>query len=86
MSGETNSGAVIIGCFLFVAGAGLALLGGGCSLMVVSELVSATPGATGLTPFLVVSLAVLLGGGALAWLGLKIMTGGNPSPPAPPEH
>ena len=85
MSGENNAGAVIIGCFLLVCGAGLGVLGGCCSLLLVWDAISRTSGNFGETlPFFMISLVMLLGGGGLAWLGVKIMTGGGTAPP-PPE-
>ena len=49
MSGENNAGAVIIGCFLLVCGAGLGLLGGCCSLLLVWDAISRTSGNFGET-------------------------------------
>ena len=63
-----GTGAVVAGIFLILFGLCLALLGGGCSLMLTAEY--------GNKPFLLVALAFLGAGLALIWIGVKLMRGG----------
>jgi hypothetical protein len=87
MSEASNAGAVIVGCFMVVVGLCLGLLGGGCSVLLLMSASAAASGGTGLAgvaPLLLISLAMLAGGGALAWVGIKLMTGKLGAPPPPP--
>lgn len=77
-----GTGAKLAGIFLVLFGLGLALLGGGCSLVMLLEPGGLSGRDGALVGFvLILSLAALGAGFAFIWLGVKLMTGGFNSPP-----
>ena len=74
--GGPGTGNVVAGIFLILFGLCLALLGGGCTLLMLS-LATSTSGGTGeAAPLILISAAVLGAGVVLIWVGIKLMTGG----------
>ena len=82
MSDESGPGAgnVIAGIFLILFGLCLALLGGGCTLLMLSLITSSSGGGSDTAPLVLISLAVLGAGIAMIWVGIKLMTGGFNKP------
>ena len=74
MSNGNNAGNIIAGVFLILFGLCITLLGGGCTILMMSEMGNGTTSAE--LPFLAVSLVILGGGLALLWVGFKLVTGG----------
>ena len=76
-----GAGGIIAGIFVCLFGVCLLLLGGGCTILFLSE--SSGLGAGGAVqamPLFLISLAVLAAGVGLIWLGIKLMTGGFNKP------
>jgi len=74
MSEGPSAGDILLGLFMIAAGLCLALVGGGCTLMLLSDLQGVMRGSDGLFFFLL-SAGTLAGGLAMLWFGFKIMTG-----------
>ncbi|HEV2865031.1 MAG TPA: hypothetical protein VGX37_00810 [Allosphingosinicella sp.] len=74
MSNGNNAGNIIAGVFLILFGLCITLLGGGCTILMMSEM--GTVMTSSELPFLLVSLVILGGGLALLWVGFKLVTGG----------
>lgn len=74
MNEGPGAGNIIAGIFLVLFGLCVTLLGGGCTVLMLSELESMVSG--GAWPLMFLSLITLGGGIALIWLGVKLMTGG----------
>lgn len=74
MSNEPNVGEILIGIFIILFGLCIALVGGGCTILLVATLGEGS-GDGGLAALLLVSLAVLAFGLFLAWVGIKLMIG-----------
>ncbi len=74
MSEGPSAGDILLGLFMIAAGLCLALVGGGCTLMLLSDMRGMMRGSDGLFFFLL-SAGTLAGGLAMLWFGLKIMTG-----------
>ena len=72
MNDGPNIASISAGIFLILCGLCLTLLGGGCTLFLVSE--SAMMHGGGVL-FLLLSLILLGGGVAMIWLGIKVMGG-----------
>ena len=66
-------GNVLAGIFLVLLALCLIFAGGGCTLMLVPELFRSSSGA--MLPFLVISLAILGGGLAAMWFGVRLIAG-----------
>ncbi len=76
---------IVAGIFLILAGLCLVLLGGGCSIFLLSMLGESSGGDYGsMIPLLLLSMLIFGAGLALIWLGVKLMTGGFNKPPSPP--
>lgn len=69
-----GAGEIIAGIFLILFGLAGTLLGGGCTVLMLG-MFAQTPGAEGIM-LLLVSLAILAGGLAAIWAGIKLMSGG----------
>lgn len=74
MSEGPSAGDVLLGLFMIAAGLCLTLVGGGCTLLMMSDLSGVMRGGDGIF-FLLLSAGVLAGGLAMIWFGFKIMTG-----------
>ncbi|HWT12693.1 MAG TPA: hypothetical protein VN231_08080 [Allosphingosinicella sp.] len=74
MNEGPGAGNIIAGIFLILFGLCITLLGGGCTVLMMSELDSMMT--SGGWPLMLISLVTLGGGLALIWLGVKLMTGG----------
>ena len=74
--GGPDAGGVIAGIFIILFGLCLTLLGGGCTVMFLSEVGSSPYGSGGMWLLFLLSVIVLGAGIALIWLGIKLMTGG----------
>jgi hypothetical protein len=70
-----SGGTVLAAVFLILAGLCLTLLGGGCTLIFLSDMQMLT-GAGGYFPLFLFALAILGGGIAMIWLGVKLLRGG----------
>lgn len=75
MSEEPNVGEILIGIFVILFGLCIALVGGGCTVLLVSVLGEGSGGDGSVAALLLVSLAVLALGLFLTWVGIKLMTG-----------
>ena len=77
-----GTGNVVAGIFLILFGLCLALLGGGCTLLMLSLMTSSSggDGAGEAVPLILISAAVLGAGVVLIWVGIKLMTGGFNKP------
>ena len=78
MSEGPGAGNIIAGIFVILFGLCITLVGGGCTLLLLSEIQSLVSGGGGL--LLVISLVTLGGGLALLWLGFRLVTGRIPKP------
>lgn len=74
MSEGPNTGNVIAGIFLILFGLCITLVGGGCTLMILS--LSTNMYQDGSWMLLLVSLVILGGGFTIMWVGYKLTTGG----------
>ena len=74
MSEGPNTGNVIAGIFLILFGLCITLVGGGCTLMILS--LSTSMYQDGSWMLLLVSLVILGGGLTIVWVGYKLTTGG----------
>jgi hypothetical protein len=74
MSEGPGAAGVIVGIFLILFGICIALVGGGCTLMILSY--STSMYRDGSWMLLLLSLVVFGGGLAIIWVGFKLMTGG----------
>ena len=74
MSEGPNTGNVIAGIFLILFGLCITLVGGGCTLMILS--LSTSMYQDGSWMLLLVSLVILAGGLTIIWVGFKLTTGG----------
>jgi hypothetical protein len=73
MNEGPGAGAIIIGLFLIVCGLCIALLGGGCTVLLLGDLHAVFE--NGAIIMLLISLAILAGGVAMVWFGYKLLTG-----------
>ena len=72
-----SGGTILAALFMIVAGLCLALLGGGCTFVLLSEYsVMPTGGGTQMLPLLLISLVVLAGGLGMIWVAVKLLRGG----------
>jgi hypothetical protein len=76
MSEEPNVGAILIGCFIIAFGLCIALVGGGCTVLLLNLVFNESSGWSEGWLLILLSVAVLAGGIGLCWLGFKLMTGG----------
>lgn len=74
MNEGPGAGNLIAGIFLILFGLCVTLLGGGCTVLLISEIDMMTSASS--LPLLAVSLVTLGGGVSLIWVGVKLMTGG----------
>ena len=74
MSEGPGAGNVIAGIFLILFGLCITLVGGGCTLLLLS--MSADLYRDGSWMLLLVSLVILGGGLTIVWVGFKLTTGG----------
>jgi len=72
-----SAGQILGGLFMLLFGLCITLVGGGCTLLWLSELNSPYSGGMGgiLNPLFLLSLVTLFGGIALLWVGFKLLTG-----------
>jgi hypothetical protein len=70
-----GTGAVLIGCFVIAFGLCITLVGGGCTVLLLSLIVGEPGGASEGMLLLLLSLALLALGIWLLWVGFKLMTG-----------
>jgi hypothetical protein len=68
-----GAGAILIGSFVVLVGLCLALLGGGCTMMLLGDMHELA--AYGGWFFLLIALAILAAGVALVRLGIKLLRG-----------
>jgi len=73
MSGAPSGLDLLIGMFMILAGLCLALLGGGCTLLMLGSINELAGSGGGV--LLLISLAVLGGGLGMMWIGFKLVTG-----------
>ena len=66
---------IVAGIFLILAGLCLVLLGGGCSIFLVTLIGQSNGGDSSVIPLLLLSVLILGGGIALIWLGVRLMSG-----------
>jgi hypothetical protein len=71
-----GTGAVLIGCFIIAFGLCMALVGGGCTVLLLNLMFSQPSGWSEGGLLILLSLAILAAGIGLCWLGFKLMTGG----------
>jgi hypothetical protein len=64
---------ILVGLFMLVAGLCITLLGGGCTLLMLTEMRSSYGGDMG--GMLLLSLVILAGGIGMLWVGFKLLTG-----------
>ena len=74
-----SGGTVLAAIFLILAGLCLTLLGGGCTLMFLSDMRMLTS-TSGYFPILMIALVILGGGIAMIWLAVKLLRGGFNKP------
>ena len=72
MSERPDPAMVLIGVFMIVAGVCIALVGGGCTVFLIGDMLS-YGGNGGLFPFLALSLLGLGLGGFMIWGGTRVM-------------
>jgi hypothetical protein len=72
MSEGPNPAMVLIGVFMIVAGVCIALVGGGCTIFLIGDMLSYGRSG-GLFPFFALSLLGLGLGGFMIWAGIKVM-------------
>lgn len=75
MNEGPSAGEILIGIFIVLFGLCIALVGGGCTILLVATLGGGSGGDSGIAALLLVSLAVLALGLFLAWVGVKLMMG-----------
>ena len=77
--GDGPSGGIVLAAvFMIIAGLCLALVGGGCTVLIFAEFDPATGGGgDSYVPFLLLSLAVLGLGIGLIWLAVRLLRGGS---------
>jgi hypothetical protein len=75
MSQGPGAGAILIGIFLILFGLCIALVGGGCTVLLVTDLNGVMKSGDGVG-FLLLSLVTLAGGLGLLWVGVKLLRGG----------
>ena len=68
-----SAGSILVGLFMLVAGLCITLLGGGCTLLMLSELNS--PYGGGMGGLILLSLVIFAGGLGMLWVGFKLLTG-----------
>lgn len=66
-----SGGTVLAAVFMIVAGLCLALLGGGCTIVILTEF-----GGAQVVPLLLISLVILAGGLGMIWIAVKLLRGG----------
>jgi hypothetical protein len=76
MSQGPNVGTVLVGIFAILFGLCIALVGGGCT-MVLLVTAGQLGGARDFIFYLLISLVVLAVGGFTFWLGIKLLRSGN---------
>jgi hypothetical protein len=64
---------ILVGLFMLVAGLCITLLGGGCTLLMLTEMNSPYGGDMG--GMMLLSLVILAGGIGMLWVGFKLLTG-----------
>jgi hypothetical protein len=74
MSEGPGAAGVIVGIFLILFGICITLVGGGCTLLILSY--STSMYQDGSWMLLLLSVAIFGGGLAIIWVGFKLMTGG----------
>jgi len=74
MSEGPGAAGVIAGIFLILFGICITLVGGGCTLLILSF--SSSMYQDGSWMLLLLSVAIFGGGLAIIWVGFKLMTGG----------
>lgn len=72
-----SAGAILLGIFMLLAGLCITLLGGGCTLLWLSEFNSSYGGGMGtlVNPLFILSLVTFAGGLGMLWVGFKLLTG-----------
>ena len=72
-----SAGGILIGIFMLLAGLCVTLLGGGCTLMWLSEFNSPYSGGLAMlvNPLFIISIVALAGGLGMLWVGFKLLTG-----------
>ena len=77
MNEGPNAGKVLLGIFMILFGLCIVLLGGGCTILWLSELNSPYSGGMGglANPLLWISLITLAGGLGCLWVGIKLLSG-----------
>jgi hypothetical protein len=71
--GGPGAGQIIAGIFLILLGLCVTLLGGGCTVLMLSVVVQ-NPSAGGI-PFLLISVTILAAGLASLWAGIMLIRG-----------
>ena len=74
--GGPGTGNIIAGIFLILFGLCITLVGGGCTILFLTEFSNMFQGGMGMLPLFLIALVTLGAGIALIWLGVKLMTGG----------
>ena len=75
MSGNPNPGSILAGIFLIMCGLCVTVLGGGCTIMWLSEIGSIFSGGGGGLFFFALSVATLIAGLSTIWLGIRMFRG-----------
>jgi hypothetical protein len=72
-----SAGGILLGIFMLLCGLCITVLGGGCTILWMSELGSPYSGGMGglLNPLFILSLVTLAGGLGMLWIGFKLLTG-----------
>ncbi len=90
MSGKPNAGHIVVGLFLCLSGAAISLAGGGCTIMLVHDLVLSNPGRDGIDALsgalVLMSVAALAVGLLCLWVGVTMFRGGAADRDAAPER
>ena len=71
-----TAGQILLGLFMLLFGLCITLVGGGCTLLWLSEVTSYGGGLQNLlNPLLLLSIVTFAGGIGLLWIGFKLLTG-----------
>jgi hypothetical protein len=71
-----SGGTVLAAVFMIVAGLCLALLGGGCTIVILTEFANMAGGGAQVVPLLLISMVILAGGLGMIWIAVKLLRGG----------
>jgi hypothetical protein len=79
MSQGPNVGLVLLGIFIILFGLCITLVGGGCTVFMLSMVGQSQADGSEFAMFLILSLVVLTVGAGVLWLGIKVVRAGYKS-------